>query len=277
MPSEEHIQRLIAEYEASLAEEAGSASEEANVADRRRGRKVPPYATIHVDDTILVVDKASGIATIPERGHDDSLKTLTQEEFGRNWTVHRIDKETSGIVLFARTAEAHRDLSEQFRERTVEKRYLAIVEGELPDDRVEIDIPLATDPGHAGRIRPSANGKEALTILTARERFDGFTLVEANPKTGRQHQIRVHCRAVGLPLLVDRLYGSHSEFFLSSIKRKFKNYGKDERPLIDHLTLHAEELTVRHPGSGESVTFSAEPPKEFRAVLTQLRKLRPAS
>jgi 23S rRNA-/tRNA-specific pseudouridylate synthase len=107
-----------------------------------------------------------------------------------------------------------------------------------------------------------------------RERFKGFTYAEAQPMTGRQHQIRVHCRAVGLPLAVDPLYGNRTELLLSQFKRKFKDYGRDEKPLIDRLTLHAEQLTVAHPGTGESITFRAELPKDMRALLTQLRKLK---
>lgn len=279
MPSEEYYLKMLEEYEAGEelekreAEEKEKEKEEAEQ-ESARGKKVRPYKLLFRDEHLLVLDKAPGIATIPERGKDESLKTLSQKEFGRNWTVHRIDKDTSGVVLFALTAEAHQDLSEQFRTRETGKRYLAIVEGEMQDDEMVVDIPLATDPGKAGRIRPSANGKEALTRLRAEERFHGYTLIEAIPETGRQHQIRVHCSAVGLPLLVDPLYGKQSEFLLSTIKRKFRDYGRPERPLIDRLTLHAESLTVRHPATGERVTFSAEIPKDLRAVLTQLRKLR---
>lgn len=252
-------------------------SEPEETPQRTEGKGKRFFTVLYVDDDLLALDKAPGIATIPERGKDESLKTLAQERFGQLWTVHRIDKETSGVVLFARNAEAHRDLNEQFRTRETEKRYVAVVEGEMPEEELRVDIPLAPDPGKAGRVRPSAKGKEALTILRARERFQGYTFVEALPETGRQHQIRVHCRAVGLPLLVDALYGSRDAFYLSSIKRKFRDYGREERPLMDRLTLHAEALTVRHPATGERIAFTAELPKDMRALLTQLRKLRGVS
>lgn len=245
--------------------------------ERPSGKTRTAFHVLYQDDDLLALDKAPGVPTIPERGSEESLKTLAQQQFGRLWTVHRIDKQTSGVVLFARTPEAHRDLNEQFRTRETEKRYLAVLEGEMPQEEMTIDIPLAPDPGKAGRIRPSASGKEALTVLRVRERFRGYTLAEAQPLTGRQHQIRVHCRAVGLPLLVDFLYGGRDAFFLSSIKRKYKDYGREERPLIGRLTLHAESLTVRHPGTGEPITFTAELPKDMRALLTQLRKLKPGS
>lgn len=248
--------------------------EETQEEERHHGKERASFTVLYEDEELLALNKASGLATIPERGKAESLKTLAQGKFGQLWTVHRIDKETSGVVLFARNAEAHRDLNEQFRTRETGKQYVAILEGEMPQDEMRIDIPLAPDPGKAGRIRPSAKGKESLTILRARERFQGYTLAEAQPLTGRQHQIRVHCRAVGLPLLVDFLYGNRDAFYLSSIKRKFKDYGREERPLIDRLTLHAESLTVRHPGTGEPITFTAELPKDLRALLTQLRKLK---
>lgn len=277
MPSEEYYLKMLEDYEEELEQELEEEEEKSkaeNEEEPARKKKFRPYTVLFMDEQLLVLNKAAGIATIPERGTDESLKTLSQKEFGRNWTVHRIDKETSGVVLFARTAQAHQDLSEQFRTRKVKKRYLTVVEGEMPQEELEIDIPLATDPGKAGRIRPSANGKEAFTRLKVVEQFQGYTLVEAIPETGRQHQIRVHCQAVGLPLLVDRLYSQHDAFYLSTIKRKFRDYGREERPLIDRVTLHAESLTARHPGTGEDITFTAELPKDFRALLTQLRKLR---
>lgn len=264
----EQFQDWFEEEEGAAKREKGREEEPAPV----KGRA--PYTLLYEDDDLVALDKASGIATIPERGKDESLKIAAQRRFGQLWTVHRIDKETSGVVLFARNAEAHRDLNEQFRTRETEKRYLVVTEGEMPQDEMQVDIPLATDPGKAGRIRPSASGKDALTILRVRERFQGYTFLEAQPLTGRQHQIRVHCRAVGLPLLVDFLYGAGTAFYLSSIKRKYKDYGRDERPLIDRLTLHAESLTVRHPRTGERITFTAELPKDLRALLTQLRKLK---
>ena len=241
----------------------------------RPKKKRSLYSPLYEDETILVFNKMAGIATIPER-HDDreSLRALASVEFGRLWTVHRIDKDTSGVVLFARNSEAHRQLNEQFRERTTEKKYLAVVEGMMAEEEMTIDIPLATDSGRSGRIRPSANGKESVTILRRRELFQGFTLIEAQPLTGRQHQIRVHCRAVGLPLLVDNLYGERDAFNLSSIKRKYRDYGRDERPLIERQTLHAASLTINHPEKKTPVTFEAELPKDFRALLTQLRKVR---
>jgi RluA family pseudouridine synthase len=235
----------------------------------------PKYRILYQDDRIVVFDKSPGVATIPERYQQGvSLKEIAEEKLGRLWTVHRIDKNTSGVVVFARDAAAHKSLNDQFERRETEKIYAAVVEGEMMDQEMRIDIPLAVDTAHPGRMKPSARGKESLTVLRLRERFRGYSYVEAQPMTGRQHQIRVHCRAVGLPLAVDPLYGNRKELMLSAFKRKYKDYGREEKPLIDRLTLHAERLTITHPGSGEPMTFEAELPKDMKALLTQLRKIK---
>jgi len=240
---------------------------------RRPPKERPKYNVLHEDDRIIVFDKASGVASIRERFEVGvSLKEMAEEKFGRLWTVHRIDKETSGVIIFARDAEAHRSLNGQFERHETIKIYAAVLEGEMPEQEMRIDIPIMSDPARPGRMRPSARGKESVTILRLRELFRGFSYVEAQPLTGRQHQIRVHCRAIGMPLAVDAFYGNRSELLLSSFKRRYRSYGQEERPLIARLTLHAERLTVAHPGTGEPVTFAAELPRDMRALLNQLRK-----
>jgi RluA family pseudouridine synthase len=234
----------------------------------------PKYTVLYQDERIIAFDKASGIASIRERFQIGvSLKEIAEEKLGRLWTVHRIDKDTSGVILFARDAEAHKSLNDQFERHEPTKIYAAVLEGEMPQDEMAIDIPLLSDPAHPGRVRPSARGKESLTYLRLREKYRGFSYVEAEPKTGRQHQIRVHCKAVGLPLAVDPFYGNRSELLLSSFKRKYRDYDREEKPLISRLTLHAERLTVIHPGTGEPITFEAPLPKDLNALLTQLRKV----
>ncbi len=241
----------------------------------RRPRELPKFAVIHEDDRVIAFNKTPGISVIPERYQGAiSLKTLAEERFGRLWTVHRIDKDTSGVIVFARDAEAHKSLNDQFERHETKKIYAAVVEGEMADQEMRIDIPLAPDPGKPGRMRPSARGKESLTTIRVRERFRGYTYIEAEPFTGRQHQIRVHCKAVGLPLAIDPVYGNHTQILLSELKRSYRDYGREEQPLIDRLTLHAERLTVTHPGTGERITFEAEIPKDIKALLTQLRKAR---
>lgn len=243
-------------------------------AEKRPRKERPKFSVLYEDKRIIAFDKGSGISTIPERYIKGiSLKEIAEETHGRLWTVHRIDKDTSGAIVFARDAEAHKALNDQFEHRLTKKIYAAILEGQLSDDEVRVDIPLAQDAHRPGTMRPTARGKESVTILRVRERFNGFTYAEAEPITGRMHQIRVHAKAIGVPLLVDPIYGNRTEFMLSSIKRKFKDYGREEKPLIDRLTLHAERLTITHPGTGEPMTFEAPLPKEFKALLNQLRKV----
>jgi RluA family pseudouridine synthase len=187
--------------------------------------------------------------------------------------VHRLDRETSGVLVVALNPDAHRALNTQFEQHTVRKTYLAIVSGIVDRDTIDIDIPIMPDPRRKGLMKPSARGKEARTILRVVEKFRLATLVECDLITGRQHQIRVHCSAIGHPLLVDADYGTSKAFMLSSIKRKFNlAKGQDERPIIDRLTLHAAKLSFVHPISGEELNFSADPPKDFNATLQVLRK-----
>lgn len=230
---------------------------------------------LYHDADIVVVNKPSGLLSIPDR-YDatlPSVKTLVRERFGSSYPVHRLDRETSGVLIVALNPDSHRALNTQFEQHTVRKTYMAIVAGIVDRDTINIDIPIMPDPRRKGLMKPSARGKEAHTVMRVVEKFRLATLVECDLITGRQHQIRVHCSAIGHPLLVDADYGTSKTFMLSSIKRKFNlAKGQDERPIIDRLTLHAAKLTFVHPTTGEEMSFSAEPPKDFSATLQVLRK-----
>lgn len=237
--------------------------------------KKPRLEILHSDASLVVVNKPAGLLAIPDR-YDltlPSVKSLVREQFGSAFVVHRLDKDTSGVMLMALTAEAHKHLNAQFEHHTVVKTYEAIVSGIVERDEMTIDIPIAPDTRRKGLMKPSAKGKEARTILRVLERFRLATHIECDLITGRQHQIRVHCSAVGHPLLVDADYGTSAAFLLSSIKRRYNiRKGETERPIIDRLTLHARRISLEHPDSGERVTYEAEPPKDFAAALQVLRK-----
>ncbi|MBN9399676.1 MAG: RluA family pseudouridine synthase ['Candidatus Kapabacteria' thiocyanatum] len=230
---------------------------------------------IHEDEAVVVVNKSPGLLAIPDR-FDKSLpdvRSLVLERYGEAFIVHRIDRDTSGLMVVARTAEAHKALNEQFEHQQVRKLYHAILSGVLDRDEIPIDIPLSPDPRRKGLMKPSARGKEAHTVVRSLERFRLATLAECRLITGRQHQIRVHCAAIGFPLLVDKDYGKSSEFLLSAIKRKYNlARNAEERPIIARHTLHAYELTLRHPSTGDSVSWQAPYPKDFAATLQVLRK-----
>ncbi len=234
---------------------------------------------LYEDDALLGLNKPAGLPVIPERWHADwpCLKSVAAEQQGaRIWVVHRLDAGTSGAVLFAKTAEAHRDLCEQFTQRRVEKIYLAIVQGEVAAEEQMIQIPLAPHPKKPGMTIVQERGKTASTMIRVVERFHHFTLLEARPHTGRQHQIRVHLQALGHPLVVDPLYARTEAFFLSAIKANYRvGQEASEQPLLRRLALHACSLHFTHPLRREQLTLHAPLPKDFNAVLKSLRKYAP--
>jgi 23S rRNA pseudouridine1911/1915/1917 synthase len=234
------------------------------------------YEVIHEDEHFLVVNKPSGLLSIPDRfGGKDSLAGMLQEKYGNVLTVHRLDRETSGILCFARTEAAHRHLSMQFEKHTADKFYLALIDGIIHHDEGEIDKPIAEDPNTAGKMKIHHAGKPSLTFYRTLERFKHYTLAEALIKTGRTHQIRVHFTSIGFPLAVDSIYGRKDKLFLSEIKGKKFKLGKftdEERPILERTSLHSYRLRVDHPHTNERMTFQTELPKDLAATLSQLRK-----
>ncbi|MBM2813514.1 MAG: pseudouridine synthase [Ignavibacteria bacterium] len=231
--------------------------------------------TIYEDDEIIVVNKPSGMLTIPDR-YDKSLVSLYETfnaKYGKIFIVHRLDRDTSGIVLMAKNATSHRHISLQFQHNTASKLYHVLVHGILEQDNLDIDIPIAANPRKKGEMIPTARGKESLTQLKVLERFRNATFIECNLVTGRQHQLRVHCAAIGHPLLVDPIYGANSEFKLSDIKRRYNlKKNTEEIPLLARLSMHAYSLTIEHITLAKHITFTAEEPKDFMAALQVLRK-----
>lgn len=248
---------------------------------------------LYEDDAVLVVDKPAKLAVESERWAPE-LPTLAgalmalAEERGAPWRprlLHRLDKDTTGAIAAAKTLPAERALRAAFEEGLVRKRYLALVEGEhpLPEGEHEvIDRPIAPDERRSGRMVVRADGKPSQTRIAVLERFSGFTLIAAEPLTGRTHQIRVHLADAGFPLVIDHVYGRRNELMLSELKPKYRaKRGSIERPLMDRLTLHAATLTLPAVADEEGVpgspgtTVEAPTPKDLRRVLDQLRKVRP--
>lgn len=236
--------------------------------------KQPAPTVIYIDNDILIADKPSGITVIPERYNTEkpSVQSLLEKDHGKLWVVHRIDRETTGIVAFARNEEAHKNLSRQFENREVHKLYKAIVSGRMEGEAGEIDSPIAEKPNKPGTMMIHPKGKEALTLFDVEEQFRTCALLNVEIKTGRTHQIRVHFASAGHPLLVDSVYGQHDKFLLSSVKRKYKQTDEEERPVISRLTLHASSLTIHHPATGEQMTFTSPLPHDLEALLKLLRK-----
>jgi 23S rRNA pseudouridine955/2504/2580 synthase/23S rRNA pseudouridine1911/1915/1917 synthase len=248
-------------------------------------KRPPSLEILWQTDRLIAVLKPAGLATIPGRAETDSVLEQvaalsglphTGKDDPRIRVVHRLDKDTSGVMLFAKDKDAQRHLSHQFQNNTVEKEYLAITFGHPPAQSGEVDGPLCVNPGSKTRMMISQSGRPARTLWQVEESFGEYSLVRCLPKTGKTHQIRVHLLSVGLPLAVDILYNPPKPpampgVFLSQFKRGYRwTRGERERPLIDRLTLHAEKLRFQNV-TGEMVELIAPLPKDFRATLNQLR------
>lgn len=230
---------------------------------------------VHEDDDLIIVNKPPHLLTIPDR-YDPTKPNLyhwLNERYGKVFVVHRLDRETSGILCFAKNEVAHKNLSQQFEGRNTQKIYYVLVEG-APQDSGIINKPIAKSMTTTGRMVISDRGKESVTHYEVVERFKNYTLLTADIKTGRTHQIRIHFESMGYPLAVDKIYGRKEAFILSEIKLRKYRLGKDqeERPLMSRTTLHAYQLTIDHPSTGERINFTADLPKDFAAVVKQLQK-----
>ncbi len=231
---------------------------------------------LHQDQDMLVINKPPNFLSIPDRfdATKPNLLSYLRTTFEQVLPVHRLDKETSGVICFARNEQAHKNLNKQFQDRVVDKLYWVLVDGIVQPEQGLIEKSIAPHPAIAGKMMVSNKGKVSITSYRVLEYFKQFSLVEVAIKTGRTHQIRVHFESIGFPLMVDKLYGVRKEFFVSQIKSKKYRLGKDqiERPLLSRSSLHAHHLTITHPTSDEALTVKAALPKDFQAVLKQLQK-----
>jgi len=222
----------------------------------------------------IALNKPAGLLSIPDRkGKDISLKSILQEKYGEIFTVHRLDKETSGVILFAKTADAHRFFSQQFEERTVGKIYVGLVNGIPSEKEGTIDSPIGDHPTKKGLMTVIKNGKPSITDYLVKEEFGKYSFLEFTIHTGRTHQIRVHMQSLGHPIVCDELYGDGRPVFISSLKKNFKlsKSEEEERPILSRVGLHAWRLIFTDE-DGKEYSPEAEMPKDMRALLQQLRK-----
>ncbi len=192
----------------------------------------------------------------------------------RIYAVHRIDKDTSGIVIYAKTEAAHRALSMAFEKREVHKTYHALAYGRPVWDETEVNEPLRADGDLKHRtVRDKRRGKESTTLLRNIGPCGKYCWIEAKPVTGRTHQIRVHLQLSGLPIACDPLYGDGQPLFLSAIKRSWRGDAFAERPLLDRLALHAWRIELAHPITGEPMVVTAPYPRDLESTRKQLKKI----
>ena len=241
-----------------------------------------PLTILYEDESLVAIDKAAGMVVHPSRGHQrgtlvnalvsryETLSGVRSEL--RPGIVHRLDRDTSGVILVARDDEAHVELARQFEAREVRKFYRAVVRGRPEDDRFEVDLPIGPHP--ANRLKMAVChevGSLSQTLFRVVERFDRFSLVEASPRTGRTHQIRVHAQARGHPLAADPLYGGTDRVVPSDLigARRVP----DQEPIIERTCLHAARIEFVHPTRGDSMAIEAPLPDDFERLLAALREI----
>ena len=230
------------------------------------------YSIIFQDEHIIVVNKSSGISIGGDRW-DESLERLDRLiekdlKIPKIFTVHRIDKDTSGLVVFAKDSDSHRDLSFAFEKRKVLKRYVLIVHGRPSWNETICDLALVPNGNKKHMtIIDQYNGKDSVTRFSKRFSAGNFSVLDAYPETGRIHQIRVHAAALDYPVVCDALYGKESPVKLSSFKRAWRGDPHEERPLLARLGLHAEELTLP-----DKQLFTAPLAKDMASLIRQLEK-----
>lgn len=243
-----------------------------------------PLEVLFEDESMAVINKPPGMVVHPGKGnwkgtltsalayHFANLSTVGGPS--RPGIVHRLDRDTSGVILVAKTDPAHGALADQFENRETKKEYFAIVAGNVDRDQELIDAPIGLHPSQREKMMIRSDhesSRPAQTIYHVAERFDGFTSLHCFPKTGRTHQIRVHLAHRGYPVLCDRLYGGRAQVTRGELTRR----RDDETVILARQALHAHRITIKHPLSKKEMTFEAPIPADITATLEALRQYRP--
>jgi 23S rRNA pseudouridine1911/1915/1917 synthase len=252
-----------------------------------------PLDIVHEDKDFIALNKQAGLIVHPARGHwsgtlinallfhaQQTHSTLsTGSDPWRPGIIHRLDRDTTGLILIAKTDEAHWRIAGQFERRTIRKTYLAIVHGEFELESDLIDAPLAVHPKMRERYAVRHDiGKPAQTVYTVKERFKGYTLLELAPKTGRTHQLRVHCAHIGHPIIGDTMYGgrqiTQEDIVPKTHNAKHKIQNSPPPPLIERQALHAYRLQFVHPSKFTRMHLEAPMPGDMAHICELLRKHR---
>jgi 23S rRNA pseudouridine1911/1915/1917 synthase len=242
-----------------------------------------PLAILYEDSCLAAINKGPGMVVHPGKGHwAGTLTSALQFHFDqlshiggptRPGIVHRLDRDTSGVIVVAKNDQAHQRLADQFENRVVEKEYFAIVAGQPDLDRDVIDLPIGLHPHQREKMavrRDDPASRPAQSFYEVVQRFDGFAAVKILPKTGRTHQIRVHLASIGCPVLCDRLYGGRAILTRGELSR----HPEDLDLLLERQALHARRLKIAHPETGEPLEFVAPLPEDLNRVLAALTEFR---
>jgi RluA family pseudouridine synthase len=234
------------------------------------------WSILYEDEWIAAVDKPSGLLVTPDRWDKElvNLVDWVQENHSPDWrNVHRLDRDTSGIVLFAKDSESLAAFTALFETREVVKSYSAIVRPAPRQTSGVIDRPLDADPRRPGRMRIAVSGKPSRTEweLVEAWRSGAVALIDVHPLTGRTHQIRVHLAAIGAPVVGDAWYGDGLPLRLSDVKRRFRGVD-DGPPLLDRLALHAHSLEFTHPVTGAACRIESPWPSDFQRAIERLQR-----
>jgi len=233
-----------------------------------------PFEILFEDDYIIILNKPPKMLVIQDRFNklEPNLQDILKDKYSEIFTIHRLDKDTSGVIIFAKRADTHRELSVQFEKQKVQKTYSALLQGVLSQEKGIIEAPIGKKNSHENvMVVDKKNGKYSITHFELVKKFKNYTLVNAFPKTGRTHQIRVHFKSIGHPLAIDKLYGTKEKIFLSDIKTKFIK-GKEDKALMERLTLHAASIEFTHPNTFEKMKIEAPHHKDFRTLIKNLEK-----
>jgi 23S rRNA pseudouridine1911/1915/1917 synthase len=225
-------------------------------------------------DHWIALNKPAGLLSVPDRlGKEISLKMMLREKYGNIWTVHRLDRDTSGVILFAKDETTHQLLNQQFEDRQTEKIYTGLVIGVPTTESGSITSPIVEHPAGDGRMMTHAKGKPSHTDYRILEALRPYSLMEFNIHTGRTHQIRVHLQTLGHPIVCDTLYGDGKPVLVSSLRKKFKlaKNVEEERPILSRLALHAHRLCFTD-NNGQLQKIEAPLPKDLTATIAQLKK-----
>ena len=231
---------------------------------------------LYEDDDLIIVNKPSGVLVLPDRFDANllSLHRQLQVELDQKlWVIHRIDRDTSGVICFAKNEEAHKYMSALFQDHIIGKFYAGLVHGRVVPDMGRIEAAIMEHPVQRGKMVTSAKGKASVTDYRVVTQWPLFALMQFQIHTGRTHQIRVHMQSIGHSIVCDELYGDGKPFLLSGIKRKYNlsKHDEEERPLLKRLALHAYKLVFNKP-NGEEITVEAPLPKDIAACVSQLNK-----